>query len=255
MYFYLYDAYLNHQKYEGTLAKIENRLIDLGINGKVERLSLLKSVVELVTEGIKTGALTVVAVGNDDTFKKVLNVLAKYHIAMGFIPIGTTSHMARVLGIPPEEKACDVLSARLTEKIDLGKVNNHYFFSAVEIPAKQMVSIEFDGKFHVTPLHFRDTITVSNMGPILGRSEASSQNVRNPKDGLLEVTFQPLKGGVFTQKKMLKPSVFLGKKLNVTGGEQKITMVADGKTVLQGPATIEILPKRLKLIVGKNRLF
>ena len=44
MYYYLYDSRLNDKKYNNVIAKIETRLTDLGINGKINRLSFLKNI-------------------------------------------------------------------------------------------------------------------------------------------------------------------------------------------------------------------
>ena len=55
MYLYLYDSFLNNPKFGNKLAKIETRLTDLGIGGKISRLSPLKNLEELVSDEIKNG--------------------------------------------------------------------------------------------------------------------------------------------------------------------------------------------------------
>ena len=42
MYYYVYDTYLSDKKYEKILDKVKTRLLDLEIQGKHERLTLLK---------------------------------------------------------------------------------------------------------------------------------------------------------------------------------------------------------------------
>ena len=47
MYFYFYDTFVSDKKNEQLLGKIENRLIELGINGRTEKLTVLKNMKEL----------------------------------------------------------------------------------------------------------------------------------------------------------------------------------------------------------------
>jgi len=62
-YFYLYDTFTSERAHAGTLVRIENALTDLGIQGRVGRLTILKSAKDLIDSAIKDGADTVVAVG------------------------------------------------------------------------------------------------------------------------------------------------------------------------------------------------
>jgi len=43
MFFYLYDAVVLDKKFSGLLERIESRIIELGINGRVERLTPLRN--------------------------------------------------------------------------------------------------------------------------------------------------------------------------------------------------------------------
>ncbi|EKD32917.1 MAG: hypothetical protein ACD_76C00116G0003, partial [uncultured bacterium] len=48
MYYYVYDDFVQDKRFEKDLQKIENRLTDLGISGKIARLALFKHADELV---------------------------------------------------------------------------------------------------------------------------------------------------------------------------------------------------------------
>lgn len=256
MYYYLYDSFLSDKKYIQSLAKIENRLIDLGINGKVEKMSVLKSIKEVVEDNVKGGADTIIAVGNDKTFVKVFpTVAAQKNITFGFIPVDNST-IAKILGIPLAEKACDVLSARIIEKIDIGKVNNHYFFSSLEVPQAKDVSLECNGgHFSISSISNMDYIQICNLSytPI---DTEKHKNVCNPKDGLLEAVFTPKEKGTFGKDKLAtkKQSVFPIKKMKITS-KDTVSLIADGETVVKTPATVEVLNKRLSIIVGKERTF
>ena len=57
MYLYIYDNFLTEKKYQSLLYKIENRLVDLDIKGRVVRLNILKNMRDVVDSGIKQGGL------------------------------------------------------------------------------------------------------------------------------------------------------------------------------------------------------
>jgi len=88
MYYYIYDSFLSDKKYRKLLAQIETRLTDLGINGKINRLSFLKNIRDLITDEIKNGQNTIVVLGNDSTINKVINIIADLDVFLGIIPIG-----------------------------------------------------------------------------------------------------------------------------------------------------------------------
>ena len=127
MYLYLYDSFLNSSKHTKMLARVEMRLTDLGIGGKIARLSPLKNIRELIKDEVKNGVKTVVAVGNDKTVIQIVNDIAEHAVTLGIIPVGKNNKIAAALGISGTDEACPILSARKLEKIDLGKANNTYF--------------------------------------------------------------------------------------------------------------------------------
>jgi len=257
MHFYLYDSFLNNKKYESVLAKIENRLIDLGINGKIEKMSVLKSIKEVVEDNIKSGTDTIIAVGDDKTFAKIVPLVADQNgVTLGFIPVGENP-IGNILGIPPAEKACDVLSSRLIEKIDLGKVNNHYFFSTLRIPGSQPLTLECNGgHFRISSINQNDFVQICNLTFIPLGSGSKQKNICNPKDGLLEAIFTPIHTNILGKSRpdFNKMSIFPIKKIKIMS-DDSVSLVADGETVVKTPVTIEAVPKKLKLIVGKERKF
>ena len=68
-YYYVYDEFVQDPKFERDLAQIETRLTDLGISGKIARLALFRDPTELIRDEVRKGAKTIVAVGNDVTFR------------------------------------------------------------------------------------------------------------------------------------------------------------------------------------------
>lgn len=254
MYLYLYDSFLNNKKYNRLLAKIETRLTDLGIGGKIFRLSPLRNISELLNDEVSGGIETVVVVGNDKTFSEIINLAAKLKVALGIIPVGPSNKIATTLGVNSPDDACNILSARKIEKIDLGKINGTYFLSNITLSGGR-VTIECENKFRVTP-QTKDQICICNLRPIF-ETGFEPTNSFNPQDGLLEIFVQPMATGVFKlfkKSSQLKNSIIPFKKIAIRSRDS-LPVVTDGQKVLKTPVQIEIVPKRLKIIVGKNRMF
>src|SRR5690625_1679435 len=72
----------------------------------------------------------IVIAGGDGTINEVIAGVAEadYRPKIGIIPAGTTNDFARALSIPREvDKAVDIIVKGLKKKLDIGKVNDHYF--------------------------------------------------------------------------------------------------------------------------------
>jgi diacylglycerol kinase family enzyme len=271
MYFYLVDSFLSEKKYEKIFARIENRIVDLGINGRITRLSLLKSATELIKEEIKRGAKTIVAIGNDKIIGQIINVIAEEDLTLGLIPVGENNQIAQALGIAENEAACDILSARRVEKLDLGKVNQNYFLFKAQIQSPEII-LDSDNQYKINLLSKNNLITIYNLAveAELKRVLPAEKNYHcfNPQDGILELIINPDKD---SQKSFLKIFNWLGKKRTALTLAEKISffpikninikskesvpVVLDQCIVTKTPAQVSVLPKALKIIVGKNRVF
>lgn len=253
MYLYLYDSFLNNKKYSNTLARIETRLTDLGIGGKITRLSLLRNINELIADELKNGIKTVVVVGNDKTLNEVINIAAKYDVVLGLIPVGPDNLIAQHLGIPSGEVACNIIASRIIKKIDLGKINNGYFLSGIKVSGSQ-VSIECEQQFTITPQTQIAEIAVCNFKPAFATD--GPNNYFNPQDGVLEIFIRPVVSGLnrFFKTSKIKQSIIPFKKLAIDS-KQSASIITEGQKVLKTPIKIEIAPKKLKIIVGKKRDF
>lgn len=249
MYFYIYDIFLNNKKFNNILSKIETRLSDLDIKGKICRLNLLKNLKELLEDAKKNGIKTVVAVGDDSTFNKIINVAINLDLTVGYIPLIKTSKIAEILGILPFEGACDILAQRIIKKLDIGKINNYYFIDSAKI-INENVIIKLNN-FSITPLN-NNHIYFCNLGVEL----LNYQYRCHPADGLLELIIIPeQKKLLFRTKKTAKQSMFPFTKIKVNAVNDQATITIDNKLVVKTPADIEIVPEKLKIIVGTNRHF
>lgn len=250
MYFYLYDAFLREKKYAATIARIESRLQTLGIHGRSDKLTILKSMKELAESAIKRGADTVVAVGDDQMVNRLMSVVANADVVLGIIPFGKSTRIAEYLGIPKGVQACDVLSARIIERIDLAKANETYFLSFLDVTPDTELFLECDGgKYHIEPIRGAHAVSVHNFG----------LHGRNPRDGILETVIQQVPhnagGPRLFRKNASAVSIIPMRTMKIRSFRASLPAYADGQTVVKTPITVNVVPKKLRVIVGKNRRF
>jgi hypothetical protein len=186
LYAYLYDDYLSDPAFVKAIANIETRCSALGIQGRTARLAIFRSAKELVEGLVKDGAQTIVVVGNDRTLEKVMWFLPDLPVTIGYIPVSEPHGIAGLLGIPFGDLACDILAARRIETLDVGRVDDRYFLTDVRIPdARAQVDVE--GRYRIGPSS-AGTICIRNLGGVSAQGIA----LADAKDGLLELTVEPI---------------------------------------------------------------
>jgi len=256
MYFYIYDNYLSDKKYSRTLAAVETRLTDLGISGKIGRLSPFTTAKGLIRDEVRRGTETIVVVGNDETVSKAVEGIGDVKVTLGIIPIGSPTTIGESLGIPQGEEACDVLSKRLTQKIDLGRVNGRFFLSSVRIP-KGRVVIEGDGQYKIVMPKANCEVIVSNLrsGDMPQSTIRMAANPGDPTDGLLDAMIMCHSSNLLgLSKKPCTPSIIPMRRMSIKS-EHPVDMYADGIAFSASDFVIEVVPKCLKVITGRSRVF
>lgn len=255
MYLYLYDAYLSDKAYRHQLARVETRLTDLGVGGKISRLSPLKNLRELIRDEVAGGVRTIVAVGNDGTFLNVINeVVRADEVTLGHIPLGPRTKIAAALGIPAGEAAGEVIAARRLVKLDLGKANNTYFLSGLTLAASH-VTLELDDAYQVKPAAGPYAVCICNLKPDHWVGGGGDQRF-NPSDGRLETYIAPAPAvGFFRHWSRRGPASILPcRRVKITGSKS-VAVLTDGERILKTPVAVEIMPAKLRVIVGKTRGF
>ncbi len=251
MHYYIYDSFLKQKKYQRVLGRIEARLTELGMKGKVARISLLRNIRDAVREAARSDATSIVAVGNDQTLSEVLNSLPDFNTVLGFIPIPPDSYFGDLLGIPPQEFACDILSNRLIQHLDIGQVGERYFLSGVALE-KHPTELECDHSYRLSPTHSYQNIFIYNLAPaaVTGSTHVS------PSDGRLAtvVTDQPSFWHQLFGKEPKRPTVISTKHVAIKD-IAPISMLVDNAVTMRGPTTITMTAKKIKMIVGKERQF
>ncbi|EKD49820.1 MAG: hypothetical protein ACD_63C00039G0003 [uncultured bacterium] len=289
MYYYIYDSYVADGKYKKLIAQIETTLTDLDIAGEREKVTPIRPVQDLVKIALERDIKTVILVGNDYTFTKALNaslVLGMHpeDIVFGIIPIGEPNRIANMLGIPSNASACQEIARRKLDSLDLGKVNKRFFITTVDVGFEAEYKTRKDlvqeriGKFStsrrikkykVQPVRvvidnqYQIKCDLFNVSVInLSDTSFARANV-NPKDKVLNVCVVPYSEKIFKKikfvvqkqyEKLPDASIFKAEHVRIDG--PKIVKIAtDGVLYDVLPLEIDVIPKVLKVIVGKGRVF
>ncbi len=245
-YSYIYADYLKTGKFEKMTSAIENRLTDLGIGGRIHRLSQFKNLEEIIEEDVRRGVTTVVIVGDDKMVEAAIGAAADLNVVLGIIPMGGgEDRLAELLGIPEGAAACDVLSQRILETLDVGKINGKMFFSKLSIFGQKMPLV-CDRQYEIYSPGGDIVIYNLNLDP----KDKDAAGI-NPKDGRLEVLVKP-KAGFGFLKKNGAPSLLFAKELRMKS-DAPFSVFVDGRKNFYKDIDVEIVPKGLKVVVGKNR--
>ena len=93
-----------------------------------------KHAIELTEQSILAGAKIIVACGGDGTVHEVASCMVNTTIALGIIPLGSGNGLANNLKIPYTiAQAIALIKNKNGIKIDVGRVNDNYFFSNMGI--------------------------------------------------------------------------------------------------------------------------
>ncbi len=260
MHIYIYASFITQKKYDSTIAKIETRITDLGLNGKIIRLNMLQSLDSSIQDEIKKGAKTIIAVGDDLLLHDCINSLMHFYsnsniispIPIGFIPIGSKNiNLADKLGIPSGVSACNILSARRIEKINIGKINNAYFISEATITTNNTaINVNNDYSIEINEAGEIGIINIPNEFTLPPNYKSSAQ------DGRLEFCIKTKKTNKFLSigNKQSATSVFSFDELFIKNTQNQ-NILLDSVASIATPVKIRISKKKLNLIVGKERSF
>jgi len=244
MHVYIYDDYLNKNKYNRAINRLEIRLTDLGLNGKIIRLDAVKNIKSAIQNEIKNGSKTIVAVGNNQTINKIIGAIIESDIysdfqqktLLGIIPIGDDNSIANSFGIKNIDEACNILLARRIEKIDIGLAGENYFLNQSTIESAGTI-LEINGC--MIESSDRGEIKIINLLSDKGETIKS-----NPHDGKLEILIR-------TRRR--DQSFLTVKSLKIYNPKHKL--IVDNVVEIDTPVEITTRTDKLNVIVGRDRLF
>jgi YegS/Rv2252/BmrU family lipid kinase len=113
--------------------RLAARLDGLGLDPVVEPIDDPARLPDLIRR--HAGRIDRVIVGGGDgTLGAAVPGLVERDLPLGVIPLGTANNLARTLGIPSDpEAACALIAAGYHRRIDLGLVNDRYFFTTASL--------------------------------------------------------------------------------------------------------------------------
>ncbi len=246
MYLYLVDTFAQDKKFQRDLLHIQARIQDLGINGRFEKLTMLKSIQDIVNDAERKGVKTIVAIGNDKTFNAIVSHLTNNSITLGLVPLGEENNtIAKALHIPVGEAACTILSKRIIQRLDVGKINGRYFFSSLSIFPSRHMKIECDNSY---------ILKTSGLAPIRIINFCDDRYRGNAQDGKLETIVEEIpESGLlsfFGKKQAGRNSIIPTTNMRIKSTDESLPIYSGTDVVVKTPATIEIIPKKLRVISG-----
>lgn len=245
MHVYIYDDYLNRGKYHQAINRMEIRLTDLGLNGKIIRLGGIKNIKGTIQSEMKLGAKTIIAVGNNQTVNKIIGAIVdndaygdfQEKTLLGIIPVGDDNSIATSFGIKNEEEAAQILLARRIKKIDLGLAGQHYFLQQATIPT---LGTTLDFGDYSLEAKERGEVRIINL-----LSDRPDIEQANPYDGFLDI---------YIRTRRRDETKLITDRLKITSGPEN-KLLLDNVLAIATPIEVGIMKEKINVIVGRDRRF
>ena len=280
MYYYILDqGNISVDKFEKLQTQLQGYLTEFKISGEVARVTPLRSIADLVDTASQRGATTLVACGNDDTFNIMLAALKGRDFTLGYIPLVEDSYLSNILGVPNIYGGIKTIAGRRIEHMDLARIAGNYFISYLEfgILSRNLKAASWwsgikmlseEPKKFTLRIDDSYTLNIEALGGMIANTRSTSCNtesIANPTDGVLDLLIlekltksQMLryKNAIATGclEKAPKTTVIKCKKVQFLE-PQNFNLTMLGRVIAKFPTAVEIIPNRLKMIVGRNRTF
>lgn len=124
---------------------IQLLLKDSELECEIKKTAHTGDATKLAQEAVNQQMDMVVAVGGDGTINEVGRGLVNSDVILGVIPAGSGNGFARNFNIPLNiRKSIELLKSPELKKIDIGKINDHYFFNVAGIGLDAEISAHFE---------------------------------------------------------------------------------------------------------------
>lgn len=239
-YAYLYDERLNDRKYDRKVSRLEAEISRRGLNGRVGKFALFRHARDIVADLMRTGAQTLVVVGDDKTLFTAIGALGDASPMIGFVSILGDGPVAKSLGIPKGIASVDTLMARFHETVDLGVVGDRGFLSEL-VADGPGITLHVDKQFKIAP-PAGGSLVIRNLG------EGSDAH-----DGKLDVfILPPPDRRRFTWKKESVDQTHLQFKEARLERTVAGSCMVDGMPIEGESLELEVRPQALRIITGRR---
>lgn len=118
---------------DSDLEPVIKRLKERGIEVTEYRTNSAEESIATIDKNSQTVDVVIVA-GGDGTVHSCAEALYRNHLPLAILPLGTANDLAHTLSLPPElTDIVELIASGQKRLIDLGLVNGHLFFNAVNI--------------------------------------------------------------------------------------------------------------------------
>lgn len=280
MYYYILDPTgISPEHFERSQIQLQGLLAEFNVSGETARVTPLRSISDLVDTASSRSVKTLIACGSDDTFNHMLAQLKGRDFVLGFVPFSENSYLSKILGLENIRNSVKTIAARRVEKIDLGRIDNNFFLSYLELGLQlnDVKKAGFFGSFRLTSspinklkIRIDDSyiIEIPALAALVVNTRSTSSKdarIANPTDGYLDLLIiEKLSNSEFLKHKASISEGLFENLPNTTSIRCKkieclepnsFPIKLAGKIVSKFPSLVEIYQERLRIIVGKSRTF
>lgn len=280
MYYYIIDPQkISPREFERVQNNLYSSLSEYRISGETARVTGLRTIQQLVDGAFQRGVKTLIAAGTDETLHEVLNAVKGREVTMGYIPLIPTE-LGEILGLTSVSQAAKYIGLRRIAELDLISVNSSLVLSRLTFGSATVKSrglFDFQGlkqlwehpmfqiNFSANNGKFEGSLTASGGALVNCRAENEGKEMFNPTDGIIDLLLLPKLGRMETLK--YRRAIAAGEYEKIPGSSlvhvrqleislpEGLPLKAGERVIARTPAKIEVLPKALKIIVGRERKF
>lgn len=278
----------NGGKAIAALQELEETLKHFKIDYTIHISKSSDDVKDTVGKGMENFS-SFISAGGDGTIHTIANILAGTDKNLGCIPMGSGNDISKNLGIPADFKTCcRIIRDCNTRRIDLGLINNRYYYLAVsgagfdsvvndlanntkfpiKGPAKYTYAVyktlityrakKFFIKYNGISRTLEAMFCVAGNMPTYGGGMKIVPEA-DPSDGILDICVIKKMSKIHFIKTF--PSVFEGNHINdpfvecfktksfEIDSEYNFSVFADGEYICKLPARYDVAPRALNFIV------
>lgn len=240
-YAYLYDERLNDRKHDREISRLEAEISSRGLNGRVGKFAMFRHAKDIVADLIRSGAHTLVIVGDEKTLFTAIGALGGAAPTLGFLPMLGEGLVGKGLAIPKGVASVNTLAGRFIEEIDVGIIGLRWFLTEIYADGPGL-SIRVDDRFTLQPPP-GGSIRIRNLG-----------QDADVHDGELDLFIElPQQSSGFPWK---RPNADQGTHLRfkkaVLYRSVSGTCTSDGAPIDGETLEITTVPGALKLITGRR---